>query len=45
MMKEGNLKSGKQYIFYRVYCLVVGVIWNISIFWEVRQGGSLSEPL
>jgi hypothetical protein len=44
MMKEGNLKPGKQYIFYRAYCLVVVVIWNISIFWEICQGGSMSAP-
>ena len=44
MMNEGNLKPRKQYIFYRVYCPVVIVIWNISILWKIRQGGSLSAP-
>ncbi len=39
---EDTLKAGKWYVFSRIYCLVIILLWNSLLYWEFRPGGTHS---
>ena len=39
---EEALKAGKWYLFSRIYCLAIILIWNSLLCWEFHPGGTRS---
>ena len=40
--REDARKTGKGYLFSRIYCLAIILIWNSLLYWEFRPGGTRS---